>query len=118
MLGNEAIGCGGRDCSVLGDAGDAGDGVCSCGYFLAFLGDAKRRAIVQERPRADPLSAHFNYGAGGGTKKLNHNPWHDGSPALSTPRLKLGAVGWSPTCYESADALNENIIPFALDWAK
>ena len=25
MLGNEAIGRGGRDCSVLGDTGDAGD---------------------------------------------------------------------------------------------
>ena len=31
-LGNEAIGCG------------SGTEVCSCGYFLAFLGDAKRRA--------------------------------------------------------------------------
>ena len=47
-LGNEAIGCGSVD--------DGRRSVRSCGYFLALLGDAKRRA----RERGN---AHFNYGA-------------------------------------------------------
>ena len=67
MLGNEAIGCGGRDCSVLGDAGDATGFVHVVIFSLSSGTQKGERSCSSER--ADPLSAHFNYGAEGGTKK-------------------------------------------------
>ena len=72
MLGNEAIGCGGRDCSVLGDAGDATGFVHVVIFSLSSGTQKGERSCSSER--ADPLSAHFNYGAEGGTKKVKSQP--------------------------------------------